>query len=122
MLVPGRRLKVFLYSFFVDMRSGFERLSSFIRNGMGHDLQSGHFYLFLGRNRRRAKVLYFDGTGLVLIHKRLEVGRFMSLDDLCATKEMTASELALILEGSRVSLPLSPSCYSKKEEKSDVSA
>lgn len=120
MLVPGRRLKVFLYSSSIDMRSGFERLSSFIRDGMGHDLQSGHFYLFLGKNRRRAKVLYFDGTGLILVHKRLETGRFMKVTDLQTTGEMTTVELALLLEGTRLKLPLSPVCYSKKEEKSEV--
>lgn len=119
MLVPGRRLKVFLYSFPVDMRSGFERLSSFIRDGMGHDLLSGHFYLFLGRNHRRAKVLYFDGTGLVLIHKRLETGRFMKVEDLCETREMTTAELSLLLEGTKLKLPLSPPVFGKKSEGSE---
>lgn len=115
MLIPGRRLKVFLYLFPVDMRSGFERLSSFVR-GMGHDLQSGHFYLFLGRNRRRAKVLYFDGTGLILVHKRLETGLFMKVTDLQTTGEMTTSELSLLLEGTRLKLPLSPPMLEKKSE------
>lgn len=122
MIFNHRRLRVFLYHHSIDMRSGFERLSHFVREEMKNDLLEGHLYLFLGKNRRRAKVLCFDGTGLILTHKRLEVGRFMSLDDLSATKEMTASELALILEGSRVSLPLSPLGYSKKEEKSDANA
>lgn len=102
------------------MRSGFERLSHLVREEMRNDLLEGHLYLFLGKNRRRAKVLLFDGTGLVLLHKRLETGRFMRVEDLWETHEMTTAELSLILEGSRLSLPLSPACYSKKEEKSEA--
>lgn len=115
MLGLTRRLKVFLYSFPVDMRAGFERLSSFVREGLLQDLTEGHFYLFLGKNRRRAKVLYFDGTGLVLVHKRLEVGRFLRVSDFQATGEMTTGELALLLEGTRVKTPLLPESFEEKK-------
>lgn len=111
MLIPTRRLKVFLYSSPVDMRAGFERLSFFVREGLSQDVTQGHLYLFLGKNRRRAKVLYFDGTGLVLIHKRLETGRFMKVSDLQTTGEMTTNELALLLEGTKLKLPLSPPVF-----------
>lgn len=120
MFLSHRCLRVFLYAKPIDMRGGFERLSYLIRQEMSSDILEGHLYLFLGKNRRRAKVLLFDGTGLVLIHKRLEVGRFMRVEDLQTTGEMTTAELSLLLEGSRLSLPLSPARYLKKEEKSDA--
>lgn len=120
MFLNHRGLRVFLYHRPLDMRSGFERLSHMVREEMRKDLLEGHLYLFLGKNRRRAKVLLFDGTGLVLLHKRLETGRFMRVEDLWETREMTAAELSLILEGSSVSLPLSPRCYAKKAEKSEA--
>ncbi len=120
MFLNHRGLRVFLYHHPLDMRSGFERLSHLIREEMKNDLLEGHLYLFLGKNRRRAKVLLFDGTGLVLMHKRLETGRFMRVEDLWETHEMTTAELSLILEGSRLSLPLSPARYSKKAEKSEA--
>lgn len=123
MFLNHRGLRVFLYHHPLDMRSGFERLSHLIREEMKNDLLEGHLYLFLGKNRRRAKVLLFDGTGLVLLHKRLETGRFMRVEDLWETHEMTTAELSLILEGSQLSLPLSPVCYtSKKAEKSEATA
>jgi len=31
---------------------------------MGRNVLSGDLYLFVARRRKRAKVLYFDGTGL----------------------------------------------------------
>ncbi|WP_407692948.1 IS66 family insertion sequence element accessory protein TnpB [Pyxidicoccus xibeiensis] len=38
---------------------------------LGRQLLRGDVFLFGGRCRRRAKVLHFDGTGLVLLTKRL---------------------------------------------------
>jgi len=59
--------------------------------------------LFTSKARTRCKVLLYDGTGLCLYHKRLEQGRFACLweqgDGTCV--ELTMSELALYLEGSR---------------------
>jgi transposase len=37
---------------------------------------SGDLFLFVSKNRRRARVLYWDGTGLCVFAKRLEKGRF----------------------------------------------
>lgn len=116
MFLNHRGLRVFLYHHPLDMRSGFERLSHLIREEMKKDLLEGHLYLFLGKNRRRAKVLLFDGTGLVLIHKRLEVGRFMRVEDLQKTCEMTTVELSLLLDGTKLSLPISPAKFEKKSE------
>lgn len=106
MIINHRGIRVFVYGEEVDMRCGFERLSYYIRERMRGDLLAGHVYLFLGRNRRRVKAIVFDGTGLVLVHKRLEIGRFMSVSDLGEAREITAGELALILDGANIKLPV----------------
>ncbi len=69
---------------------------------MGHKLLDGDVYLFVGRKPRRAKVLYFDGTGLCLLAKRLERGQFARPWERACGKvaSLTLSELALFLEGS----------------------
>jgi transposase len=95
-------LRIFLYPKPIDMRAGFERLSYYVREHFQAELASGHLYLFLGGNRRRAKVLYFDGTGLVLCVKRLEEGIFLEVKDLQAVQEITVGELSLILSGNRI--------------------
>jgi transposase len=74
----------------------------------------------VGRDRRRAKVLYFDGTGLCLFAKRLEKGQFSAAWKRAKSSsgyEMTLSELALFIEGSEVAtrMPLSPSLLSKTD-------
>lgn len=74
--------QVFIYRNYVDMRKGHNGLSYLVRHEMNLDLLSGSIFLFAGRNRRSAKALMWDGTGLLLIHKKLESGKFMSFKNL----------------------------------------
>jgi transposase len=106
MLFESRGLRVFVYRDQVDMRCGFERLHSYCVHQMRARMDQGHLYLFFGKNRRRLKILCYDGTGLVLVSKRIERGGFMSLSELLGRAEITISELKLILHGSRIRLPV----------------
>jgi transposase len=103
-----RGLSVFMYDAPVDMRKSFDTLSALVAQEMKRDLLDGDLFLFVGKNRRRAKVLYFDGTGLCLLAKRLEQGLF-GAPWKQRRSEMTLSELALFIEGSEAARrPLSP--------------
>jgi transposase len=97
----SRRLRVFGYALPVDLRKGFDGLQALVTQALGRDPLSGECFLFVSRQRTRAKVLFYDGTGLCLYHKRLEQGRFASLFGAGSAVELTMSELALYLEGSR---------------------
>lgn len=96
MLGLSRRERVFAYQAPVDMRKSFNTLSALVL-AMGHEVTAGDVFVFVGKGRRRAKVLWFDGTGLCLLAKRLEKGRFVALWERA---ELTSSELTLFLEGS----------------------
>ena len=103
-----RGLTVFMYGDPVDMRKSFDTLSALVALEMKRDLLEGDLFLFVGRDRKRAKVLYFDGTGLCLLSKRLEQGQF-GAPWKQRRSEMTLSELALFIEGSEATRkPLSP--------------
>jgi transposase len=95
-------VRVFAYTEPVDMRKGFNGLEGLVRNEMGHDLTRGDLFLFTSKNRKRAKVLLFDGTGVCIYMKRLEVGKFAALRRANGELRMTMSELALFLEGSEI--------------------
>ena len=83
------------------MRLGFERLSYFVREEMGKNLDVGDVFLFLGHNRRRLKGLTFDGSGLILFNKRMEKKNgFMNVLDLEGRIEISHQELELVLHGS----------------------
>jgi transposase len=59
----------------LDMRGSFDALAGAVRR-LGLDPVSGHLYLFLSKNRRIAKALWFDGSGWCVLAKRLEAGSF----------------------------------------------
>jgi len=103
MIGSTRSLRVFAYAAPTDLRKGFDSLYGLVVSQLGRDPLSGDCYLFTSKARTRCKVLLYDGTGLCLYHKRLEQGRFACLweqgDGTCV--ELTMSELALYLEGSR---------------------
>lgn len=119
MLLETKGLRVFIFNSTIDMRSGFERLSYFARDLMKARLDQGHVYLFFGRNRRRIKALYFDGTGLVLVSKRMERGSFMSLAGLCDRGEISLGELKLIFHGSVIKRPVLERDFEKAQRTSE---
>jgi len=65
-------LRIFVFSERIDLRSGFDRLTSFVNEKMGQRLVDGDLFLFFGRSRKKLKMICYDGTGVVLINKRLE--------------------------------------------------
>ena len=76
MLSFSGSLKVFLALDPIDMRKGFEGLYAAVSEKLQADVKSGALFVFTNNKRTRLKVLYFDGTGLWLMTKRLEQGTF----------------------------------------------
>ena len=117
MIGSTRNLSVYAYGEPTDMRNGFDGLSALVQRGLGRDPLSGDLFLFVGRNRKRAKVLLWDGTGLCVYAKRLERGRFANLWRLPGSPvHLTTSELQLFLEGSTLvgRVCLSPPAFVQK--------
>jgi transposase len=110
-----RRVRVFVYREAVDMRKSYDTLAALAEGPMSKKLLSGDVFVFVGRTRKRAKALYFDGTGLCMLCKRLEVGHFSApwKRPGDGPLEVTMNELALLLEGSEHALRvrLSPEPY-----------
>ena len=94
-----RGVEVFLYEGRCDMRKSFNTLSMLVEHEMKRDLLEGDLFLFVSKSRKRAKVLYFDGTGLCLFAKRLEKGKFPAPWKM-RKLQLTLSELSLFIEGS----------------------
>lgn len=100
MQIPSKGLKIFVYQEPVDMRYGFQRLLSFIRDEYSMDqFLAGHVFVFFGRNRFRLKMLLYDGSGTVLLTKRMERGKFMWVHDL-DREEISRQEFKQLLHGS----------------------
>ncbi|HEX9596437.1 MAG TPA: IS66 family insertion sequence element accessory protein TnpB [Anaerolineales bacterium] len=69
-------LKVFVALDPCDMRKGFNGLHALVSEHLREDVRSGALFVFGNRRRTRLKILYFDGTGIWLLSKRLEEGTF----------------------------------------------
>lgn len=103
MIGSTRKLAVWAYPAPADLRNGYDGLSALVEGKLGRDPLSGDCFVFVNRRLNRAKVLVWDGTGLCVYQKRLEEGRFAALwkRERGGAIELTMSELALFLEGSR---------------------
>ena len=103
MISLGRTGRVFAHASPADLRNGFDGLAALVAEHLGAEATSGDLYLFVSRDRIRAKVLWWDGTGLCIYAKRLEQGRFAALWERLRDGriEISASELSLFLEGCR---------------------
>jgi transposase len=60
----------------VDMRLGIERLGALVREQMRAEPRSRALFVFVGKSGHSMKVLTWDGTGMIVIHKKLDAGKF----------------------------------------------
>src|SRR5262245_4918666 len=56
----GRRVQVYAYTRHTDMRKGFAGLCALVTQGLHHDPLSGDIFVFVSRDRIRAKTLQWD--------------------------------------------------------------
>ena len=100
MLSFNRRTKIFVSKDPTDMRSSYDTLFSKAKLVMNQDPFSGHLFLFINSKRTSIKCLYYDGTGFVLICKRMEKGLFCKINPYYRGElVLTGAEFALFFEG-----------------------
>lgn len=102
MLTLSSAVKVFLAVEACDMRKSFNGLQSIVREQLKENPRSGALYLFSNKRRNRLKILYWDGTGLWVLNKRLEQGCFSwpnGADATAGKLQLSRRALALLLEG-----------------------
>lgn len=93
---------VYLCTKAVDMRSGFDRLAELVRTELGQNPLHGGVYVFVGRGRKRVKILVWERDGYWLLYKRLEVGVFrVELRD--GYEEISGVDLKQLLAGVELS-------------------
>lgn len=102
MLSLSPAVRIFVAREPCDMRKGFDGLSAAVIEVIDEDPQSGHLFVFFNKRKDRVKTLLWDGSGYLLLYKRLEHGRFQFFDRVpgkTGAYELRASELTLLLDG-----------------------
>jgi transposase len=102
MLTLPSSVRVYLAADATDMRRSFDRLCSTVEGAFGFDITHGHLFVFINRRGDQAKCLFWDRSGLCVLHKRLEVGTFGRVRDATSGElhvEISSAELGLMLEG-----------------------
>jgi transposase len=82
------------------MRASYDSLFNKAKNILNKDPFSGHLFVFINRLRTSMKCLYYDGTGLVIVSKRLEKGIFSRINPFYKNEVvLTQAEFSLFFEG-----------------------
>lgn len=103
MIALNRRTKVFVSKDPTDMRASYDTLFQKAKTIFEKDPFSGHLFVFMNRIRTSCKCLYYDGTGLVIIAKRLEKGRFAKINPHHRGNiVLTQAEFTLLFEGADI--------------------
>ena len=99
MISPGAGARVMMATRPVDFRKGADSLAALVGVEYGGDPFSGVVYVFRAKRTDRIKLIWWDGTGLCLMAKKLESGGFKwpSIQD--GVMRLTAAQLGALLEG-----------------------
>lgn len=100
MISFNRLTKVFVCKEPTDMRASYDTLFAKAKGVLNQDPFSGHLFLFINSKRTSVKCLFYDGTGLVILCKRMEQRLFSRINPMFAGEVvLTAAEFALFFEG-----------------------
>lgn len=99
MIGPAAGARVMVATRPVDFRKGPDALAALVGKEYGGDPYSGVIYVFRAKRADRVKLVWWDGTGLCLMAKKLEQGGFRWPVGQDGVMRLTAAQLAALLEG-----------------------
>jgi len=98
---PGS-VKIFLAVEPVDMRKSFNGLYTTATEHLKENPLEGGLFVFTNKRRNRLKILFWDGTGLLVLAKRLEKGVFSwprGIDVKNGKMTLKHAALSMLMEG-----------------------
>jgi len=99
MIVPPTNVRVMIATKPVDFRKGALGLAAIVETEFKAKPFSGVIYVFRSKRADRIKLLFWDGTGICLVVKRLEGGKFHwpRIED--GIMRLSPAQLSALLEG-----------------------
>ncbi len=108
MIVPPSGIRVLIATRPVDFRRGADGLAATVQEVLRQDPFSGAVFVFRSKRADRIKLLVWDGSGLVLIWKRLEAGSFYWPPITDGVMRLSGAQMGALLAGldwSRLHVP-----------------
>ncbi len=99
MIGPSGNVRVLVATKPVDFRKGAEGLAAVVRESMRTDPFSGVVYVFRAKRADRVKLIFWDGSGVVLVCKRLENGQFRWPAVRDGVMRLSVAQLHALIEG-----------------------
>ena len=99
MIAPPGGARVLVATKPVDFRKGAEGLAALVLDQIRLDPFSGMVFVFRAKRADRIKLLWWDGSGVCLLSKRLEDGLFRWPKAQDGTIRLSAAQLSALLEG-----------------------
>jgi len=84
---------------YTDMRKQIDGLVAVVQLQFNRELDESSLFLFCGRKADRMKALYWDGTGYILLYKRLNEKRYQWPRSEAELKALTQQEFRWLMEG-----------------------
>jgi transposase len=75
-MLPSHKLRILVATQPVDFRKGHDGLAALVQSALRDDPFTGTVFVFRARRADRLKILFWDGSGLVMTYKRLEETTF----------------------------------------------
>jgi transposase len=99
MITAGAEMQVLVATRPVDFRKQADGLAAIVQAALGANPFCGAIYVFRSKRMDRVKLLWWDGTGICLMTKRLESGQFRWPPIEDGMMKLSAVQLATLLEG-----------------------
>jgi transposase len=99
MIVPPTGVRVLVATKPVDFRKGMDGLAAYIQEALKTDPFSGVIYVFRAKRADRVKLLFWDQSGLCLLTKRLEDGKFCWPTVQDGVMRLSPAQLSALMEG-----------------------
>jgi transposase len=96
---PSGNVRVLVATKPVDFRRGADSLAAMVQSVLRQDPFCGTVFVFRSKRADRVKLLVYDGTGLVLIWKRLEGSKFKWPAISDGLMRLSTAQLAALFEG-----------------------
>jgi transposase len=98
-IVPPSGVRVLVATKPVDFRKGIDGLAALVQEHLRLDPYAGTIYVFRAKRADRVKLLIWDGSGLVMVYKRLEDGRFRWPSVADGVMRLSPAQFSALIEG-----------------------